>query len=387
MIERHFGESGRLSIGIEEELMILDAETLALSPAVESILSAADGIPLGGRLKTELHASVVESATEVCATVADARTALIALRRTAAEAAERAELRIAAAGSHPFSRPEDQAIAPDERYRAFVEYAGSSARRQGVNGLHVHVAMPSADACFHALEGVLPWLPVVLALSANSPYLGGEETELASNRAEVLSLLPRRGAPPPFRGYAEWERFVEGVVATGIVHDYTSIWWDVRPHPRFGTLEIRIPDQPTSPELSAALAALLQALCASVLERPRVEATAASRAIYDQNRWAAARFGPRAVLVHPGGDRAVTVPEALDELGAAAGAAAGDLGTDGFLGALDGTRCEADRQREVGRAHGLRAVCADLVERSLASAACPSAPRRSTSPGSAASGA
>ena len=367
MIEARFGESAPLSLGVEEELMILDAETLALAPAVEVLVRGSEGRTLPGRVKTELFASVVEVATDVAATAAEARGSVSALRRAAAEIAEGEGLRIAAAGTHPFSRPEEQAIAPDERYRAFVEYAGSSARRQGVNGLHVHVGMASAESCFRALEGVLPWLPLVLALSANSPYLAGEETELASNRAEVLSLLPRRGAPPPFRGYADWERFVEGVVATGLVHDYTSIWWDVRPHPRFGTLEIRIADQPTSLELTAGLVALLQALCASALERPPAEPTAASRAIYDQNRWAAARFGPRARLIHPDGDRAVPVPELLDELCALVMAPARELRTETFLTALDGSRCEADRQREVGRASGLRAVCVDLVERSLAS--------------------
>ena len=161
---------------------------------------------------------------------------------------------------------------------------------------------------------------------------------------------------------------MERLVATGLVRDYTAIWWDVRPHPRFGTLEIRIPDQPTSLELSAAFVALLQALCAAVLEAPPREPTGTSRGVYDQNRWAASRFGPRALLVHPDGGRAVRVPELLDELRELVEPAARELGTRRYLDALDGARCEADRQREIGRAGGLRAVCADLVDRSLASA-------------------
>ena len=159
--------------------------------------------------------------------------------------AEERGLRLAAAGSHPTSRPEDEEIADEARYAEFVDYAGVSARRQGVSGLHVHVGMPSAEACFHALEGVLPWLPVVLALSANSPYLAGQETGMQSNRAEVLAQLPRSGAPPAFASYEDWEAFVDAFARLGIGADYTRFWWDIRPHPTFGTLEVRMPDQPT----------------------------------------------------------------------------------------------------------------------------------------------
>lgn len=368
MIEARFGESSPWSIGVEEEVMILDAETLALVPAVEVLVRGAEGTNLPGRLKTELFASVVELNTRVCASVGEALGSVGELRRAAAAIARENGLALAAAGSHPFSRPEEQAIAPDERYREFVEYAGITARRQGVSGLHVHVGMPSADACFQALEGVLPWLPLVLALSANSPYLSGEETGLASTRAEVLALLPRRGAPPAFRSYGEWERFVEGLVRAGLVRDYTAIWWDVRLHPRFGTLELRMPDQPTSLGLTGAFAALLQALCVAVLRAPPREYDPASRGVYEQNRWAASRFGPRAKLVHPNGGRAVPAPALAEELLELVRPAARELGTEELLGAIDPGRCEADHQLEIGRASGLEAVCADLVERSLASA-------------------
>src|SRR5204863_509527 len=175
--------------GIEEELMILDAETLALSPGVEALVGWAESRSLPGVLKMELLASMVELATEVCASPVEGLTSLRELRAGAAEAATGAGLALAAAGTHPFSIPTAQQVAPDPRYREFVEYAGVSARRQAVCGLHVHVGMPSAEACMTALEGVLPWLPVVLALSANSPFLAGEETGLMSSRAEVLALV------------------------------------------------------------------------------------------------------------------------------------------------------------------------------------------------------
>ena len=346
--------------------MILDPDTLALSPGVEALLQAAEGQDLPGVLKMELLASMVELATDVCVTPQEALAALRELRTAADERARVTDLRIAAAGTHPFSLPQAQDIAPDPRYREFVEYAGISARRQAVCGLHVHVGMPSAEECMHALEGVLPWLPLVLALSANSPYLAGEETGLMSARAEVLALLPRAAAPPVFGSYAEWEAFVERFVDIGLADGYTRFWWDIRPHPRFGTLEVRAPDQPTSVELTAALVALLQALCLTVLENEPPQP--ANRGDYAQNRWAALRFGPRAELIHPDGDRLVPAPELMYELLALIEPAVRELGSVELIRAFDPHSCEGDRQLEVGRDRGLDAVAADAVERTVRSA-------------------
>lgn len=366
MIEQAFGSSAPWSLGVEEEMMILDRDTLALAPGVEALLEAAEGRELPGVLKMELLASMVELTTGVCATAQDALDALVALRRAASEGARAAGLVLAAAGTHPFSLPQAQDIAPDPRYREFVEYAGISARRQAVCGVHVHVAMPGPEKCMHALEGVLPWLPLVLALSANSPYLAGEETGLMSARAELLAQLPRASAPPVFSGYAEWEAFVERFVEIGLADGYTRFWWDIRPHPRFGTLEVRAPDQPTSVDLTVALAALLQALCVTVLaaEPP----PPANRGDYAQNRWAALRFGPRAELIHPDGSRLVPVRELAEELVALVEPAARELGSDDLLVAIDPATCEGDRQLEVGRDRGLEAVAADAVERTVRSA-------------------
>ena len=243
-----------------------------------------------------------------------------------------------------------------------VGFAGVSARRQGVSGLHVHVGMPSANACYATLEGVLPWLPLVLALSANSPFLAGRATGLASNRAEVLAQLPRAGAPPAFGSYKAWEAFVERLIGLGLADDYTRFWWDVRPHPRFGTLEIRMPDQPTSLGVTAGLTGLLQALCASV---DREKPLPADRGDYAQNRWAALRFGARAELIHPDGSRLVRAPELARELLDLVAPAAEKLGTEGDLAALDPSTCEGERQLDIAGREGLEAVCADLVERTL----------------------
>jgi glutamate---cysteine ligase / carboxylate-amine ligase len=366
VIEQSFGRSAPWSLGIEEEVMILDAATLELAPGVEALVAAAEGRPLPGVLKMELLASMVELATDVCAGPQEVLAALRELRAAADEGAKANGLRLAAAGTHPFSLPQAQDIAPDPRYREFVEYAGVSARRQAVCGLHVHVGMPGPEECMHALEGVLPWLPLVLALSANSPFLAGEETGLASARAEVLALLPRAAAPPVFASYEEWEAFVERFVRIGLADGYTRFWWDIRPHPRFGTLEIRSPDQPTAVELTAAFAAVLQALCVTVLagEPP----APANRGDYAQNRWAALRFGPRAELIHPDGERLVPAPELAEELLSLVEPAAEELGTVEHLRALDPRSCEGDRQLEVGRESGLEAVAADISGRTVRSA-------------------
>lgn len=351
MIEQHFGRS--LTVGVEEELWILDAETLQLAPQVEKLVNGSEGRRLPGELKTELHASVVELTSGISEDADEAVERLIELRRAAQEIAAESNLRLAGSGSYPTSIPAEQEIAPVDRYREFVEYAGPSARRQGVSGLHVHIGMPDADSCFRVMETLLPWLPLVLALSANSPYFECCDTGMLSVRAEVLGFLPRYGAPPAFRDYAEWEKFIERMTATGLANDYTSFWWDVRVHPHFGTLEIRAPDQPTSIERTAALVRLLRALCEWALDAPPREFAPAERGIYQQNRWAAARFGPHGKLVHPDRDVAVTVPALAREL---------PVPVDG----LETDRCEGDRQLEVGRAEGLQAVCADLVERSVA---------------------
>jgi carboxylate-amine ligase len=366
MIEAHFGESSPYSLGVEEELMILDASSFAQVAAVDKILSGVEGIDLPGRVKTELFASVFETNTKVCKDVAEVDQALPALRRAAAAAAEQEGLAIGAAATHPFARPEAQPIVKEERYVTFVGYGGISVRRQGVQGLHVHVGLPSADECWRCLEAIVPWLPVVLALSANSPWYAGELTGMASNRAPVLAELPRAGAPPAFASYSEWESWVERLARLGVTEDYTRVWWDVRPHPKLGTIEVRVPDQPTDVHLSAAFTALLQALCATALEGtlPR-DADALGdrgRADYAQNRWSAARFGPRAQLLHPDGQSYVLASELAAELIELVRPAARTLGGEAFLDRLDPTACEADLQLQSDTAE---AAAADIVTRSV----------------------
>jgi glutamate---cysteine ligase / carboxylate-amine ligase len=355
LIENAFGSSSPFSVGAEEEIMILDAESLEPVGAVEVFMRESEGLDLPGTLKTELHASVVELNTGICASAEEAGAALAELRAVADAIARRNGLRIAAAGSHPVASPEELPVVQEPRYLEMVSYVGPSARRQGVSGLHVHVGVESAEACWHAVEGVLPWLPLLLALSVNSPYLGGIETGLLSNRAAILAELPRSGAPPAFRSYADWERWVERLVRLGVTADYTRIWWDVRPHPRFGTVEVRMPDQPTELARTMAFIWLVRALVQAVVAEPRPSYDPGRRGDYQQNRWAALRFGMDAELISPDGERALPARGLAAELYRRLGFVGDELGEP-----------EAARQLEVGRAEGTAAVCADLVARTVA---------------------
>ena len=319
--------------------MILDAETLLPAGAVDVLVRGAERLDLPGSLKTELHASVVELNTDVCRDVDEAMAALRELRAAAIGVAEKNGLAIAGAGAHPTAPPGSLPVVEEDRYLAMIEEVGYAARRQAVNGLHVHVGIESAEACHERLESVLPWLPVALAVSANSPYVDGVDSGMLSTRASVLAELPRAGAPPAFESFAAWEEWVERMTALGVIEDYTRVWWDVRPNPRFGTLELRIADQPTALERTELLLELLVGLVARV---PHREVDASARGDYLQNRWAAARHGLDAQLIHPDGDRLVAARDLAAEL----------------LGA-EPPAPEALHQLEVG----IDEVAADLVER------------------------
>jgi glutamate---cysteine ligase / carboxylate-amine ligase len=319
----------RLTLGVEEELMLLDPETLELAPGVERLLG-----PEG--LTTELFSCLVETNTPVCASAAEARDELVRLRREVSTAAAAEGLAVAAAGSHPFSRPEEQRIVAEPRYLTMLEELGPGVKRQLVCGLHVHVGMESFADCLGTLAAIRPWLPSILALSVNSPYLAGAETGDLSARAERLLELPRGGPPPSMATEEEWE---ERIRATG--EDYTRSWWDARPHPRLGTLEVRIPDQPTSVERAAALAALVQALCA----RPPDEQPDGD---YLSQRAAGAAGSASA-------ERLLAVVQP----------AARELRTVELVDSLREPP-EALRQLEIGRREGLTEVVADLVGRTAA---------------------
>ena len=246
-----FGSSAPFSIGVEEELFLVDAETLEPAPLAAVVVPEP-----GPRIKHELFTSIVEITTPVCA---DADEALYELRRLRAEVAARAAehgAAILASGTHPTARGAGQSVTDRPLYREIAKQLGPALERQYVCGLHVHVAVPDEQACLRALEGVLPALPDLLALSANSPFVDGADSGFRSARADALLALPSGGAPPVFRTWADWEARTAGL-------DYRRLHWDIRPHPDYGTLEVRIADQQTDVRRSAELAATIQQLVRS----------------------------------------------------------------------------------------------------------------------------
>ena len=246
-------------IGIEEELMLLDPEEFGLVQGIENVLAALPD-ELGGQVKPELLQAVLEIATKPCASVSEAGEELRALRRAVSGIADDLGLCVGASGTHPFARWEEQEVVQRPRYRELIEELGYIARRELIFGTHVHVAIEGADRAIYVADGIRLFIPLLLALSVNSPFWRGWPTGLASSRTPVFRSFPRCGVPPY---YADWETYcerVEQMIRGGAIEDYTYMWWDVRPHPNFGTVETRIFDQQTNVDHTIALVALTASL-------------------------------------------------------------------------------------------------------------------------------
>jgi len=248
------------TIGVEEELMLIDAESLDLAQEIEAILDAVpDDMP--GQVKPELMQSVLEVATEPCPDLRVVADQLRALRLEVAAIAKDLGLLVAAAGTHPFARWEDQLIVDRPRYEELAEELGYIARQELIFGTHVHIAIEGADKAIYVADGVRRYLPLLLALSSNSPFWRGDHTGMMSARTPVFRAFPRVGIPPHYGTWEIYSRRVELMMASGAIDDYTYLWWDVRPHPNLGTVETRVFDQQTRLEHTLALAALTLALC------------------------------------------------------------------------------------------------------------------------------
>jgi carboxylate-amine ligase len=247
------------TIGIEEELMILEPEGFALAQAIEDLLAHVPA-ELEGQVKPEFLQCVLEIATRPHPNVRSACDELRALRRAVIEVASRCDLLIGAAGTHHFARWEDQQIVERERYRELANELGFILRQFVIFGTHVHVGIEGADRAIHVADGIRRHLPLLLALSANSPFHRGYPTGMHSSRTPVFRALPRSGIPPHFGSFEEYSRRIELLMKTGSIDDYTFVWWDVRPHPRLGTVETRIFDQQTRIEHTEALTALVASL-------------------------------------------------------------------------------------------------------------------------------
>jgi glutamate---cysteine ligase / carboxylate-amine ligase len=357
-VDDAFGRSAPFTIGIEEEYQLLSAESHELVPRFDEIADEAGD----ERVRQELMTSVLEAATGIHGRVGDAVDEVREIRGRLRDAADRRGARIASAGTHPFSRWEHQEITDSPRYQGVVEELRWVAEQVAIFGLHVHVAVPSADAAAAVTTAMRTHVPELLALSANSPYWQGHATGLASTRSKVFEVMPRSGLPPRLDSYAEFEQLVERGAAAGFFQDYTYLWWDVRPHPNLGTVELRAFDAQTRVESVAAIGALTQGLVATFAEeRPPPQ----PRTFVDENKWRAARYGLDADLVDLERDRERPARVAIEELVEQAAPYARRLGCADELAEVDGILRRGGgtaEQRRASEREGLLGVVLRLAE-------------------------
>jgi carboxylate-amine ligase len=293
------------TIGIEEELMILDGSSLELVNAIETLLESAPS----GEIKPELMESVLEISTDPCRNTAEAGSQLRALRGQVIQTASDKGLAIGSAGTHPFAMWEDQRIVARPRYRDLISALRFVARQELIFGMHVHVGLDDPDKAIHVANGMRVHMAVLLALSANSPFWRADGTGLASTRTPIFRAFPRVGMPPTYEDWDDYQRRIEFMVETRVIQDYTYLWYDVRPHPNFGTVEIRVMDSQTHIEHTLGLAALVQAMVRE-LSIHFDEGKKLSKypfEMLDENKWLAARHGLEGELVDlPSPDRIST---------------------------------------------------------------------------------
>src|SRR6186997_2784320 len=299
VLDHRFGQSDPYTLGVEEEYMLLDGQTFDLVQHIDTVLAAVAGHELEPVINAELMQSVLEIATPVCHTPAEVAEQLRHIRSYVCGIAREQGMRVGSAGTHPFSLFERQRITARDRYRHLVDQLQYVARRELIFGLHIHVAVDDAEKAIKVVNGLLTHLSSLLALSASSPFWRGEPTGLASSRQMVFAAFPRSGPPPRFRDYADYAEVVGQLEKTGCIADYTHIWWDIRLHPRFGTVEIRVCDAVTRVEDAVALAAFCQALVKLYCERYAVGAEIPSyhRILTTENKWLAARYGLEAPVM------------------------------------------------------------------------------------------
>jgi glutamate---cysteine ligase / carboxylate-amine ligase len=361
-VEQHF-TGHAYTLGIEEELMILDAASLELVNAIEAMLEPA---PLG-EIKPELMESVLEISTDPCPNVTEAGAQLRALRKQVSDTAARKGMAIGSAGTHPFAMWEDQRIVARPRYRDLISALRFVARQEVIFGMHVHVGVDDPEKAIYVANGMCVHLPVLLGLSANSPFWRADATGMASTRTSIFRAFPRVGIPPHYEDWADYERRIEFMVRARVIEDYTYLWHDVRPHPNFGTVEIRVMDCQTHVEHSLGIAALIQALVRELSEHFD-DGKTLSRYPYemlDENRWLAARHGLDGELVDLPSSERVTTRALARRLLDRVREHCADLGSLSDLEAVEDLLARgngAARQVVVYEAnHDLREVMAEIV--------------------------
>jgi len=363
------------TIGIEEELMIVDEETLDLSNSIERLLADLNEMPTDGEVKPELMEGVCEIATTPVKNTVEAGAQLRALRRTVNQVAQQHELAIGSAGTHPFALWEDSRVVARPRYRDLISGLQFVARQEIIFGIHVHVGVDDPDKAIHVTNGMRVHAPLLLALSANSPFWRGDDTGLESTRTPVFRAFPRVGIPPRYDDFADWARRIQFMVESKVIGDYTYLWYDVRPHPNFGTVEVRVMDSQTRVEQTLALAALVQAMVKELCEHydSGAELSRYPYEMLDENKWLAARHGLDAQLVDLPKQERVPVPELTRRVMERLRPHAEELGSEEDFDCLEdildkGTG--ASRQRKVYDAnHDLREVVREILDATVPEAA------------------
>lgn len=321
-------EKKLFTIGIEEEFQIVDPETRELRSHVQQMMEGGKGT-LSEQLKPELHQSVIEIGTKVCANIKEAKEELLQIRRQLAEIAKGVDMRIAAAGTHPFSHWKDQKITNDPRYHTIVSDMQMIARANLIFGCHVHVGIDDRERGIHIMNAARYFVPHILALSTNSPFWVGRNTGFKSYRTKVFDRFPRTGIPEFFNSLAEYENFLKLLVKTNCIDDAKKIWWDIRLHPYFDTLEFRVCDVPMRADETICMAALFQAIVAKLnnLIEQNLGFRLYRRALIEENKFRATRYGINSKLIDFGKQEEVEFSRLIDELLEFIDDVVGDLGS------------------------------------------------------------
>ncbi|HXK05148.1 MAG TPA: carboxylate-amine ligase [Verrucomicrobiae bacterium] len=341
-----------LSIGIEEEYQTIDPETRDLRSHISAEILQKGKTLLAERVKPEMHQSVVEIGTSVCHNIQEAKTEIRDIRREMVKLARENGLRLAAGGTHPFAHWREQEIYPDERYHTIVEDMKMVARANLIFGLHVHVGVEDHETAIHIMNGARYFLPHILALSTNSPFWLGMDTGLRSYRCKVFDKFPRTNIPDLYGSWEEFNNYVSLLVRTNCIDNAKKIWWDIRPHPHFPTLEFRICDMPMRLEETIAIAALCQAVIGKLyqLHEKNLSFRHYSRALIMENKWRAARYGLDGKLIDFGKQQEVPVRQLIAEILEFVSDVAEELGSTQELGYIWNILEEgsgADRQLRV----------------------------------------
>lgn len=360
----------QFTLGIEEEFQIVDPVTRELRSRVSEILEDGKTL-LGEQVKPEMIQSMIEVGTGICKDIQAARADITNLRRILAGLARKKGLEIIAAGTHPFSHWQDQKIFDNDRYNLIVEENQIIARSLLTFGLHVHVGIADPDRAIQIMNAVRYMLPHMLALSTSSPFWVGKDTGLKSYRSEVFTRMPRTGIPDHFESGSSFQQYVALLVETGCIDDGKKIYWDVRPHPFFPTLEFRICDIPTRVDDTIAIAALFQALVAKVnrLLDQNLTCRLHHKMLIEENKWRAIRYGLDGKMIDFGKGKEVPVRDLIRELLAFVDEVVDDLGSRKeieHIHTILARGTSADEQLRVWQETGdLKAVVDHLVENTM----------------------